>query len=72
MAVYRARESFSFDRAGIPFTVRQGHLVEEGDPVMAGREHLFELADEHVARSAAGQVERATAAPGERRVVTRK
>jgi hypothetical protein len=42
--------------------VSVGEVVADDDPVMVGREHLFNFAPNDV-----GDVEQATAAPGERR-----
>ena len=52
--------------------VRQGDLVDAKDPIVKGREVLFDEPDAAMARRvrAAGGTERATAAPGERRDVT--
>lgn len=47
--------------------VAVGEVVADDDPVMVGREHLFDAAP-----SDAGGVEQATAAPGERRASRRR
>lgn len=63
--VLRAREGFtapSADGSSRPRAVKPGDLVDATDPVVKGREHLFE--------SPEGHVEQATAAPGELRNVT--
>lgn len=54
--------------------VRKGTIVAASDPVVKGREHLFEVVAPTPAASApshsAPVVEAATAAPGEKRTVT--
>lgn len=74
MAV-RAKEPFSFDApGGAQVNIRRGQLFPDGHPYLKGRENLFEPADDAAARSAgtSASVETATAAPGERRTITRK
>lgn len=72
-----AKETFAFDAPdGAQVVVRRGQPFPDGHPYLKGREHLFEPADEVAARStgspvAAVAVETATAAPGERRSVSR-
>lgn len=66
--VWRVKEPFSFDQDGVPVTMRAGALLPEGDPRAVGREHLLEQADDVAAR---GAVETATAAPGERRSLSK-
>ena len=46
--------------------INEGDLVDASDPIVRGREHLFESSE----RATVG-VEQATAAPGERRNVQR-
>lgn len=59
MPILRATTSFATsDR-----TIRTGDLVDSTDPVVKGRESLFELVEVAAART----VEQATAAPGEKR-----
>lgn len=53
--ILRANTTFHVGRRA----VRQGDIIDSSDPIVAGREHLFD--------SAADVVEAATAAPGERR-----
>lgn len=52
---------------GAPRMVSVGDLIEETDPVLRGREELFEDAELFVSDKAAA-VEAATASPGEKRV----
>jgi len=59
--VYQARAAFVTAVDGKRRMVRAGELVGEGDPVLEGRGEMFEPVSE--------VVERATAAPGERRSV---
>lgn len=60
--IYVAKESFSTEVDGVPVQIHAGRTrVREGHPIMAGREHLFELLTVDY------EVEQMTAAPGERR-----
>jgi hypothetical protein len=61
MAILRCKTSFH--AVGRPVMVRAGQIFDSSDPVVEGREHLFEDVD--------GLVERSTANPGERRFVKR-
>lgn len=73
MGVLRAREGFSYDNGGVPVVLRAGRLVDEDDPAVKGREHLFEPAEDVVSRTSgvAAAVETTTAIPGERRTIQR-
>ncbi len=65
--VLRVRESFTFDdAAGVPRVFRKGEIVRGDDPAVKGHESLFEPAV-----SAARAVEVTTAAPGERRSLSK-
>lgn len=55
-----ARQSFHVGRRFIP----RGTVVRSDDPVIEGREHLFQDVNEELG------IEQATAAPGERRNVS--
>lgn len=70
--VLRVKEGFSFDHNGMPVTLKVGQLVNEDDPWVRGRETFFEPADKSALRQVPSSiaVETATAAPGERRVLT--
>lgn len=69
MAVLRCTTPFA--TAGpVPRVVSGGELVDSADPVVKGREENFEPVEAFMARRAG--VEQATAAPGEKRTVTRK
>jgi hypothetical protein len=59
MAVLRCTTPFAVQEGAVPRVLRAGDLVDEKDPAVKGRENLFE--------SVETTVERATAAPGERR-----
>lgn len=61
MGDVRAKTSFA---AAGRFHVREGQVLSSSDPVVAGREHLFDRVD--------GQVEAATAAPGEKRDIPKR
>ena len=58
----RARETFFVGNA----KVTKGQLVNDNDPILKGKAHLFEPIDGDIA---VPMVEQATAAPGERRRV---
>ena len=65
--LYSARRAFAAEMAGEgPVIVQPGQVVEEGDPILKGREHLFEPFFPKI-RNYPGRVEQATAAPGEKR-----
>lgn len=64
--ILRCKEAFSFDLDGVPQTVTVGALFDSADPVVQGRDRLFEPVDAFVERRHP-VVEQATAAPGEKR-----
>jgi hypothetical protein len=66
--VLRVKESFSYDRDGVPVVMRAGDLVDDNDPCVTGRGDHFEPAEKAASRSRA--VETATAVPGEARTLT--
>lgn len=69
----RAIDSFSYDdKHGTSVVVRKGELRPANHPDVKGREHLFESADEFAGRQGDTNrpLETATAAPGERRVLS--
>lgn len=70
MAIKRSKVSFAATINGVPQVVNVGRLVEDGDPLLKGREHLFETVETHMAARTSG-VEQATADPGEKRGITR-
>ncbi|QNJ58063.1 head-tail connector protein [Gordonia phage Bunnybear] len=78
MTVLRAREAFACsDAQGTPRVVRPGDLFDSTDPLVTGRETLFEPVEVATQRSEAvvaggSSVESATAAPGEKRSVSPK
>lgn len=71
MAIKRCRKPFVAYERGRPRVLHVGDLVDEADPVMRGRTHLFEDVQATVPHRAEPEVEQATAEPGERRSVTR-
>lgn len=73
MAVLRSKEAFTAWSGGAPRVITVGQLVDDSDPIIKGREHLFETTEAHVAqqRERRAEVEQATAAPGEKRSVRR-
>ncbi|MGW0821830.1 hypothetical protein [Streptomyces sp. NPDC002845] len=69
MAIKRCRSSFAATVGGVPRVMRAGALVNDDDPVLKGREHLFEDVETYVQDRT--RVEEATAEPGARRSLTR-
>lgn len=70
MATLRCREPFAADMDGVQRVVPAGTLLDSSDPIVKGRENLFEPVDTFMARQSP-DVEQATAAPGEKRSVGR-
>lgn len=70
MAVYVAKEAFTFDENGAPRVFAPGALISDDDPGFKGREHLFEPVIAAAARRAPAS-ETASAGPDEVRVRTR-
>jgi hypothetical protein len=72
-----AKDTFAFDAPnGAQVVVRRGQVFPDEHPYVKGREQLFEPVEVTAARAvgatgAAAAVETATAAPAQRRVVTR-
>lgn len=72
--VLRVKEGFSFDHRGVPVTLRAGELIEDDNPWVKGREACFEPAENSAVRvlpTAGTAVETATAAPAERRSLSK-
>lgn len=70
MAVLRCTEAFAItEKNGVQRVLRPGDLVEDKDPCVKGREHLFEPVEANAHRATDRAVEQATAAPGETRTV---
>ena len=68
MAVLRCTDAFAYSEPnGVQRVLRPGDLVEDKDPCVKGREHLFEPVEANAHRSTERAVEQATAAPGEKR-----
>lgn len=63
----RAKSSF-VTASNPPRVVRSGALFQDSDPVIKGREGLFEDVDDYIERIS-NRPEQATAAPGEKRSV---
>jgi len=75
MATLRCKEPFSADIKGVPRVVPAGQLLDSDDPIVKGREHLFEPVESFMASrvvEVSESVETATAAPGEKRSVSRR
>jgi hypothetical protein len=75
MAVYRAKEGFSYDdKDGVPRIIVPGTLLSDTDSGFKGREELFEPVEAHVvaesARRRGKSVEDASAEPNTRRSVS--
>jgi hypothetical protein len=82
VAIKRCKAPFSANVDGVPRAVAEGELIQEGDPILKGREHLFEdvqtfMSDrsgrrvEDATADPAGGVEDASAEPGRRRATRR-
>lgn len=73
MTIKRCTSAFAASVDGAPRMYTVGQLVDAADPVIKGREALFEDVETHMAGKAARQaprVEQATAEPGEKRSVS--
>jgi hypothetical protein len=68
--VKRCRQPFTVWNNGAPRVVAGGDLVDDNDPVIKGREHLFEDVATYMADRRT-RVEQTTAEPGERRSLSR-
>jgi hypothetical protein len=64
MAVKRCKEAFAYWTDGVPRVIHEGDLVDEADDAYRDHKSLFENIR---ASNVSGHVERATAAPGEKR-----
>lgn len=71
MSIFRVKAPFAVDQGGIQRVLRAGDLVDDADPAFKGREAFFEPVEVEVAR-AASRIEQASAAPGEKRNVSRR
>lgn len=71
MAIKRCKASFAASVNGTPHMFKVGQLVDAGDPVIRGREGLFEDVETYVSGREAARVEQATAEPGAKRSVGR-
>lgn len=70
--IRRCKQSFAAVVNGVPRVVAAGALVDSADPVMKGREALFDDVEAYMADKAPRSgVEQATAGPGEKRSRTR-
>lgn len=67
MAIKRCKASLAVSVNGVPRVITAGMLLDASDPVIKGREALFEDVDTYMSERAPQPVERATAEPGERR-----
>lgn len=64
---WKANQGFATEYDGGPLFVQKGELVRDGHPLLKGREDLFEPAEKLSRFDHKGEVEQATAAPGEKR-----
>lgn len=77
MAMFRCKQPFAFDVDGVSRIVRTDDVVSSDEPAFQARPDvlanldLFEPAEDYLGRRAGAGVEQATAAPGERRTLTR-
>ncbi|WP_327160550.1 hypothetical protein [Streptomyces zaomyceticus] len=71
MTIKRCKAAFAANINGSPHMFKVGQLVDGDDPVIKGREALFEDVETYVSDRSATRVEQATAAPGEKRSVGR-
>jgi hypothetical protein len=72
MAVLRCLAPFALtEKSGVERVVSAGDLVDSTDPVVKGREDLFEPVETTVARTKERGVEKATASPGEKRTAAK-
>ncbi|MBX6382028.1 MAG: hypothetical protein IRZ07_03490 [Microbispora sp.] len=70
MAIKRCKTSFSAIVNGAPRVINEGELVEDGDPILTGREAHFETVETFMSERPGAvrqPVEQATAEPGEKR-----
>jgi hypothetical protein len=63
--------AFSYMDGNVPVVVGNGDVIEASDPCVKGRAHHFEPLESSAQPVTDRGVEQATAAPGERRSVTR-
>lgn len=71
MTIKRCKAAFAASVNGTPHMFKVGQLVDGDDPVIKGREGLFEDVETYVSDRSASRVEQATADPGEKRSVGR-
>jgi hypothetical protein len=72
VAVLRVREPFSCDVGGVYRVYRQGDLLDSGDPIATPQRVAMFLEPVEAAARRSVLTEQATAAPNERRTLTRK
>jgi hypothetical protein len=65
--VFVARTSFAAFIDGRTVLVQPGQLVDADDPILKGRENLFNEFEPNTRSYSTAKVEQATAAPGEKR-----
>jgi len=65
--LFAARQAFATMLDGVHVLIQPGQVVDAGDPILKGRESLFEPFTPKVRQYPGQRVEQATAAPGEKR-----
>lgn len=65
--LFAARQAFATNVNGETIVIQPGQVVDAGDPILKGREELFEEFVPKVRQYKGQRVEQATAAPGEKR-----
>ena len=65
--LFAARQAFAANVDGVTVIIQPGQVVDANDPVLKGREDLFEDFAPKIRKYPGQRVEQATAAPGEKR-----
>lgn len=65
--LFAARSAFAANLDGETVIIQPGQVVDAGDPILKGREALFEDFAPKIRKYSGQRVEQATAAPGEKR-----
>ena len=65
--LFSARQAFATTVDGVTVIIQPGQIVDDGDPILKGRESLFDDFAPKVRTYHGQRVEQATAAPGEKR-----
>lgn len=65
--LYVARQAFATQLDGVTVVIQPGQVVDAGDPILKGREALFDDFAPKIRTYPGQRIEQATAAPGEKR-----